>query len=231
MTITILLFQSPTCEKSNYEEFFKPLDENNELVQKAIIASKDKIRINKVFSSPYWSSIQMSLNILDNFNTEETQFSIENSLYDVLDKTKYKIHKSNYYLSQHYTESKEVYSQEHEKRIKHSFPDVTERSFRSKIISKNVNSYYKSTRMVSNIRYGEDEQDIINRIGPFLFNIFNKMYEENNKESNYTMILVTHSSLIDYIVKYVKKYNKGLEDERVIIKGLKKTLNVEWVEY
>lgn len=231
MTITILLFQSPTCEESNYEEFFKPLDENNELVQKAIIASKDKIRINKVFSSPYWSSIQMSLNILDNFNTEETQFSIENSLYDVLDKTKYKIHKSNYYLSQHYTESKEVYSQEHEKRIKHSLPDVTERSFRSKIISKNVNSYYKSTRMVSNIRYGEDEQDIINRIGPFLFNIFNKMYEENNKESNYTMILVTHSSLIDYIVKYVKKYNKGLGDDRVIIKGLKKTLNVEWVEY
>ena len=45
------------------------------------------------------------------------------------------------------------------------------------------------------------------------------------------MILVTHSSLIDYIVKYVKKYNKGLGDERVIIKGLKKTLNVEWVEY
>ena len=173
----------------------------------------------------------MSLNVLNNFNTDETQFSIENSLYDVLDKTKYKIHKSNYYLSQHYKESKEVYSQEHEKRIKHSFPDVTERSFRSKIISKNVNSYYKSTRMVSNIRYGEDEQDIINRIGPFLFNIFNKMYEENNKESNYTMILVTHSSLIDYIVKYVKKYNKGLGDERVIIKGLKKTLNVEWVEY
>lgn len=231
MTITILLFQSPTCEESNYEEFFKPLDENNELVQKAIIASKDKIRINKVFSSPYWSSIQMSLKVLDNFNTEETQFSIENSLYDVLDKTKYKIHKSNYYLSQHYKESKEVYSQEHKKRIKHSLPDVTERSFRSKIISKNVNSYYKSTRMVSNIRYGEDEQDIINRIGPFLFNIFNKMYEENNKEINYTMILVTHSSLIDYIVKYVKKYNKGLGDDRVIIKGLKKTLNVEWVEY
>ena len=231
MTITLLLFQSPTLKDSEYEEFFKPLDETNKLVQEALRVSKDKIRINKIYSSPYWSSIQMSLNVLDNFDTEESQFSVENSLYDVLDKTKYEIHKSNYYLSQHYKEPKEVYSPEHKKRIKHSLPSLTEQSFRNKIISKNVNSYYNSTKMVSNIKYGEDEQDIINRIGPFLFKIFNKITEENDNEDDYFIALVTHSSLIDYIVGYVKSYNKTKENERVIIKGIKKTFNVEWVEY
>ena len=85
--------------------------------------------------------------------------------------------------------------------------------------------------MISNIRYGEDEQDIINRLGPFLFKIFNKITEENDNEDDYFIALVSHSSLIDYIVRYVKSYNKTKENEQVIIKGIKKTFNVEWVEY
>ena len=50
MTITLLLFQSPTLEESEYEEFFKPLDENNKLVQEtmcAIIKCTTK-KINKI---------------------------------------------------------------------------------------------------------------------------------------------------------------------------------------
>ena len=85
--------------------------------------------------------------------------------------------------------------------------------------------------MVSNIKYGEDEQDIINRIGPFLFKIFNKQNEEIYKNDDYTVALVTHSSLIDYIVKYVKDYNKRTGNEKVIIKGIEKTIDVKWIEY
>jgi len=211
MTKTLFLFDSPTLSTSPYEEFFKPLDEN--IVEREL-NGLGNITIDKIYSSPYWSSIELSVKILEYFNTNGNQFMIENSLYDVLDKKKYEIHKSNYYLSQHYKEYVVVYgSNMRHNKNRNNHPNNNEKKNRNKTISKYVNTYYTSSKMISNIKYGEDEHDIINRIGPFLFKLLGSL------DDGMHIALVTHKSLIDVIVGYVNRY-KNQRSYDIVLKIL-----------
>ena len=64
-------------------------------------------------------------------------------------------------------------------------------------------SYYESSILASNIKYGEDETRINNRIGSFIFKMLGKSKDKSN------VALICHKALFPYIVDYMKFYNSS----------------------
>ena len=80
----------------------------------------------------------------------------------------------------------------------------------------NKEYYYTSSILASNVKYGEDDIEIINRIAPFLFKMFNQLIREDEDEDKdestdkktKDVIIVTHSSIFPYVKEYLKFYQK-----------------------
>ena len=123
----------------------------------------------------YFSTIQLA----SKYHNGGCEIQADNSLYDVLSKERYEMHKCKYYWND---------------LIKHkNFQmDKTTNILGNKGIIHQV--FWQAVA-----KYGEDDIEIINRVAPFLFKIFNQLIREDkdkdkDKESK-GVIIVTHSSI------------------------------------
>lgn len=69
-----------------------------------------------------------------------------------------------------------------------------------KYLTNIINDKYNSKMFVSNIKFPEKESDIQNRVFPFIYNLCNK-YKNTNK----TILIVTHMSICNFIKKVFNK--------------------------
>jgi len=191
----IILLEAPIYDGDQEKnEYFKRLDFDSEYVNKCLdlLSKEGEFSITDIYTSPYFSTLQLASKISSML---DVKFKIDNSLYDVLSKEKYEMHKCKYYWND---------------LIKHKNFQMD----KTTNILGNKEYYYTSSILASNIKYGEDDIEIINRIAPFLFKIFNQLIREDkdkdkdkDKESK-DVIIVTHSSIFPYVKEYLKFYQK-----------------------
>lgn len=194
MVRKIYLFDSPTDPRDlNHGYYFRNLDYEGIYIKKIMknFLKEENNIIDDIYCSPYLASLQLAIEIS---KITKIQFKIDNALYDVLDKEKYQMFRCNYYWSdqiKNILKKKNTVIKEHDI-LNHREP------------------YYESSILASNIKYGEDDTRINNRIGSFIFKILKKSMNKSN------ILLICHKSLFIYIYNYMKFYNSTNKNEEKI---------------
>ena len=199
MVKTIVLFIAHP-KNDNKHEFYKSLDTENEEVKMNLTDNDVCSKITKLYTSPYRSTIEMS-KIIKKYYEIKKCINIENSLYDVLDSERYSINNCYHYFKDHFRDRRPyirgtLQRKDNGDNLSWSRDNKRNKDFIDrKIFNNNDNSI-----MVCNIKYNETDTDIVSRIGPFI-------YKLTSNDENETVGLITHSSLKDNIINYVKWYN------------------------
>ena len=195
----IILLEAPIYDGDQEKsEYFKSLDFDSEYVNKCLnlLSKEGEYSVTDIYTSPYFSTLQLASKIS---SMVDVKFKIDNSLYDVLSKEKYEMHKCKYFWND---------------LIKHKNFKMD----KTTNILGNKEYYYTSSILASNVKYAEDKIDILNRIAPFLFKIFDQFImddEDKNKDEHEDtdkktkgLIMVTHSSIFPYVKEYLEFYQK-----------------------
>tara|TARA_B100001093_G_scaffold496110_1_gene541351 strand:- start:667 stop:1266 length:600 start_codon:yes stop_codon:yes gene_type:complete len=185
MVKQIYLFDSPSDPNdSERDHYFRNLDYKCQYI-KHCLGELEKTKgadIHDIYTSPYLSSLQLAIEMSKKSNIS---FKIDNALYDVLDKKNYELFKCNYYWPD---QERNLLRGKNSKRILIDILNHRE-------------SFYESSILASNIKYGEEDTDISNRIGSFIFKAMGSSEDKSN------VALICHKALFPYIIEYVSFYN------------------------
>ena len=175
----IILSNMPVDYVENDDNFFTSLNkEGLEMADKLGEISSDNLPDN-IFCSPFLSSLQSIFPICDKYSLT---VNVDSALYPV----------NSTYLS----ESKNTLGNNILTFNTHNYNTL---STHYEYLMDIINHYYKSSILSNNISLIETESEVKNRLYPFLFNIINE-YKNTDK----TIMFLSHSNICDYICKYLK---------------------------
>ena len=159
-------------ERPNNSLFFTPLTENG---KKNAEELKNKLQdnIDLIYSSPFLRVLQT---IYPYCKKHNKTVNVENSFYEYCQPPDFNHNNHRHFISEY---NKFEYYE---------------------YITNIINKKYKSSVFVSNIKYLEKEQDIQNRVFPFIYNLCKK-YKNTNK----TILIISHMSICNFIKKVFNK--------------------------
>ena len=160
------------CKRENSSLFFSPLIDEG-LKNAENLKNKVPENIDLIFSSPFLRTLQT---IYPYCKKHNKKVNIENALYEYCQKPDFNIN------------SKKFSECEYKKLEKHHH------------LLNLFNKDYTSSHFLSNITFLENENDLQNRICPFIYKICHK-YKNTNKN----ILMVTHMSVCNYIKKCFNK--------------------------
>lgn len=156
----------------NINGFSSSLDEQGLQDADVIVERLENLDINKIYCSPFVKTMQ---SIYPFCKKCKKQMNLESTFHDAM----YKPINTTIDLY----ESKNI-----------------ESHFGYKYLFECVNNYYESKLFASNVPFIETQNEVKNRIFPFLYNLCNR-YKSKSKN----ILIVTHKNIINFIMEFFDK--------------------------
>ena len=196
----VIILSNMSCKYvADDDNFFTSLDKNGLDTADNLTNIASEYLPDHIFCSPFLSSLQTIFPISNKYSIK---VNIDNALYPI---NMVNIEKSSDICPKNLSLFKT-----------HNY---TELSNHYEYLTDIINHYYTSSILSNNISVIETEGEVKNRVFPFLFNIINK-YKDTDK----TIMFVSHANLCSYISKYLKIVyneknisNKKFEDGKTFI--------------